>query len=631
MPRALSCSICRQDKARCDAFTLAPKPCTRCRIRDLDCIIEPTFKRTSTISRFKRSSQEVQDPKQSPNSTTKTNQAASASPSQGGARAPSDVAESFNPDNGSSKSTLSVSSTEQVLVRLGNIILVHSEINDLFRDYFQRYHPLFPVLDPAIAPSSIQIDCPPLFWAVITTAARSTRPDLYPALCDLVPSMISGTFFHQSHSAQPCQALLILCMFPLPTTKSREDVRWMYSGMAMQMATLVGLHKTASDHEYRKAGTVRVPEEDRQELTRTWCCCCYANATLSTELGLPSSIPQDALSMEDLSRAALPAEFVSATRISLESTKISKLVDLKMATDVGTSSDANTTHFGLLRMLDSDLDALTNSMRTKETRSAGIAELSLLMAKLNLCSFGLNQAIRLRTSDAAQLRLSTFNYATRLIQLFAEVPFVLAPTTSSVTTWSLPLPVQTFYPRHYWYGLVYACLVLMKLSLTSTLPEIEADQSKSAIQLAVDLLNSCSVEGDELYRVAKLIGLLRKEAVQELVQPRHKVQSRMGASLMYEMIFSVLFWKKRKEREQQQEPNDSIIWPNFDHNAGNAPQLDKGSITPDLSSRAMDELIASSGYLIEDWGPVMLDPNIWDTSAFDELCLPNTMIVESLQ
>ncbi|KAI1629490.1 hypothetical protein EDD37DRAFT_617138 [Exophiala viscosa] len=257
MPRAVACSICRQDKARCDAFTSAPDPCTRCRTRDLDCIIEPTFKRTSTTSRSKRSSHEVRNPKESPIRTTKTSQDASASPSQNGLRT-SDLAGSINSDQQSYKSTFSVSRDDQVLVRLGNIILVHSEINDLFREYFHRYHPLFPVLHPTIAPSSVQRDCPTLFWVIIVTAARSSRPDLYPALCDLVPQMVSGSFLFQSHSAQPCQAILILCMFPLPTVKSREDVRWMYSGMAMQMATLVGLHKTGSDHEYRSAGAAVV-------------------------------------------------------------------------------------------------------------------------------------------------------------------------------------------------------------------------------------------------------------------------------------------------------------------------------------------------------------------------------------
>lgn len=68
-------------------------------------------------------------------------------------------------------------------------------------------------------------------------------------------------------------------MFPLPLENSREDVRWVYSGIAMQMAMLAGLHTTGSAHEYRNAGALRAVEKDQRDLNRTWYCCCYVNAT----------------------------------------------------------------------------------------------------------------------------------------------------------------------------------------------------------------------------------------------------------------------------------------------------------------------------------------------------------------
>jgi hypothetical protein len=191
------------------------------------------------------------------------------------------------------------SSDDQVLIQLGNVALLDSEANALFLEqvqpikcirraldltseyfcrYFQRYHPLFPILDISITPSALHSDCPTLFWAIVTTASRSLRPGLYPALCDLMPGLISPHFIYQSYSARPCQVLLILCMFPVPVKQTRDDVRWIYSGMAIQMATLAGLHATGSDNEYRPAGAVSATGKDRQELTRTWYCCAYVNA-----------------------------------------------------------------------------------------------------------------------------------------------------------------------------------------------------------------------------------------------------------------------------------------------------------------------------------------------------------------
>ncbi|KAE9382121.1 hypothetical protein N431DRAFT_440904 [Stipitochalara longipes BDJ] len=494
-------------------------------------------------------------------------------PDESEARA-GDLPESAKIEQGFLHSKSTESNDDQGLIRLGDVILVHSEVNALFREYFLRFHPLFPILDLTTTPYPLHIDCPTLFWAIVTTASRIIRPGLYTALCDLVPQLISRNFFHQSYSVQPCQAMLILCMFPMPINKNCEDVRWVYSGIAMQMATLAGLHTRSSDHEYRKAGAASATERDRQEFSRTWYCCCYVNATLSAEFGLPSCIPQDALDTEDLNKAALPVDFISTIRITLESMKISRLIDLKISTNPPT--DKNTTHFELLRMFESDLDFLADSMRAEEGKFGSVAEFSLLMAKLNLCSF--------------------------------------AQADATLTTPSLS--VQIYYPRAYWKGLFYACLALLKLSLTKSLPELEIAQSEIAIQQAVDLFTTCSrVAGDELYRAARLIRVLTQEAVQEIVKPRHEVKSRMGASLMYEILLSAVVWKKRKAAEQLEHSRSRPLNNKLGESTS---RMDNPIFISDMSPRTMDELIASSGYLVDGMGPMGLDTSFWDTSMLDQ-------------
>jgi hypothetical protein len=101
-----------------------------------------------------------------------------------------------------------------------------------------------------------------------------------------VPHLISPKFLHQSHSVQPCQALLILCTFSATSKNNfREDTRWMYSGMAMQMATRAGLHTAGLYHEYGQEGAVTAAEKNKREQTKTWYCCCYVNATYVYVLG----------------------------------------------------------------------------------------------------------------------------------------------------------------------------------------------------------------------------------------------------------------------------------------------------------------------------------------------------------
>jgi hypothetical protein len=124
------------------------------------------------------------------------------------------------------------------------------------------------------------------------------------------------------------------------------------------------------------------------------------------------------------------------------------------------------------------------------------------------------------------------------------------------------------------------------------------------------------VEGDELYRAARLIRVLRQEVVQEIVKPRHKVKSRMGASLMYEMILSALVWKKRKATGQREDSRNRPLNNNL---IENALRMDTTFFMSDMSLQAMDELIASSGYLIDGMGPMALDTNFLGTPMFDQV------------
>jgi hypothetical protein len=347
------------------------------------------------------------------------------------------------------------------------------------------------------------------------------------------------------------------------------------------------------------------------------------NNSLSAEFGLPSCIPQDALDMEELHAADLPANFSSAIRITLESVKISKLVDLKTSSNL--SVDKSTAHFGLLKMLGTNLDVLANTLKIEDAQPSCVTEFSLLMAQLNLCSFGLNQATKLMTPEATQLRLLSFRYATRLINLFVVTPFIAIQAEG--TTATSGRPIQTYYPRAYWRGLGYACLALVKLCLTKTIPKLEIIQSENAIHQAVHLMSACSmVEGDELHREAKMIRFLRHEAVQEMiVQPLHEVKSRMGASLMYEMILSALVWKKRKSPEKFAESTNRP--PQENNRVGesalriNATSSASGLPMSQISPGTIDEWITSSGYLLDGMGPKGFDASVWDTSMFDQVSL----------
>ena len=45
-PKKIACRECRQQKARCDAFSRAPGPCSRCAKRKIKCVLDSEYKRT---------------------------------------------------------------------------------------------------------------------------------------------------------------------------------------------------------------------------------------------------------------------------------------------------------------------------------------------------------------------------------------------------------------------------------------------------------------------------------------------------------------------------------------------------------------------------------------------------------
>lgn len=160
-------------------------------------------------------------------------------------------------------------------------------------------------------------------------------------------------------------------------------------------------------------------------------------------------------------------------------------------------------------------------------------------------------------------------------------------------------------------------MILLKLTLTKGLPDIETRQSELAIERVLGLLSTCATAGgNELQITAFVISLVGQAPVQEISKPRHDVRTRMSASLVYEMILSALASDEQKAEEQRQvsksRQNDEVL-------PQTASRLDSDSLMSGIFPLAMDEWIASSGHLIDSWRPLGIDTSFWDTFVFDQV------------
>lgn len=120
---------------------------------------------------------------------------------------------------------------------------------------------------------------PLLFWTIIFTAARNleSHQQTFLTLCEKMPGLLGGLMTHRHDSVYTMQALLILSMWPPPVSRQSDDMRWIYSGMVMQMALQAGCHRVGYEHEYHGFSYSKSAADERTH-TRIWRCWCFVNA-----------------------------------------------------------------------------------------------------------------------------------------------------------------------------------------------------------------------------------------------------------------------------------------------------------------------------------------------------------------
>jgi hypothetical protein len=426
------------------------------------------------------------------------------------------------------------------------------------------YHQQFPVLDVDIEPISTLNACPLLFWCIVVTASRNLplQQDLFRDLCKLLPSLLSELMIQRTTSVHSIQALLILSMWPLPVQRQSEDMRWIHSGIAMQMALQAGLHQVGYEHEYRAFTGFR-NHNDEQKHTRIWRCWCFVNAmygqipiflsirllnenSLSCELGLPCLVPFDALELKPTDEAALPAEFSSRLRIALYISRINDALGHSVLKENGHE-------MRMIRLFEKDLNSLVIELRHSPTQWNDRVEFVYLGVILNLYSFYLRHSSS-KSPDQPEysiMKSSASRCASKAVQIYANSSFSLAEEPSLGSCW------QRYCPKFYFGVALSAVFMLLKISALNELPTPELEDINNTIKLGHNTLISCScTKGDEYQRAARVIEILCKRGVLDSAQGKYPVESRLGASLSYELLVAAVRWRKQGGDQIHHNPNN---------------------------------------------------------------------------
>ncbi|KAL8845752.1 MAG: hypothetical protein Q9198_011356, partial [Flavoplaca austrocitrina] len=141
-----------------------------------------------------------------------------------------------------------------------------------------------PLLDPSITPDAYFAISPLLPWIIISVAARHYPPDpnLLPSLSAPVSVRLWATLADVPQNYVVVKALCILCTWPLPVSSTSSDPTFMLSGLMMQIAMQIGLHRPSHAQDF-----ARFKEDLREEELRD------RVKTVATGYGQPPSTVYD--------------------------------------------------------------------------------------------------------------------------------------------------------------------------------------------------------------------------------------------------------------------------------------------------------------------------------------------------
>ncbi len=103
------------------------------------------------------------------------------------------------------------------------------------------------------------------------------RRSYYLTLNKKLPVLLGNLMVVRHESVYTMQALLILTMWPPQIQRQSEDMRWIYSGMTLQMALQGGYHRVGYEHEYFGLSYSK-STSDEVFHTRLWRFWCFLNA-----------------------------------------------------------------------------------------------------------------------------------------------------------------------------------------------------------------------------------------------------------------------------------------------------------------------------------------------------------------
>ncbi|KAI1505952.1 hypothetical protein F5X99DRAFT_415629 [Biscogniauxia marginata] len=409
-------------------------------------------------------------------------------------------------------------------LKLGGVSIDNQVAIEAFKIFVAFYLPQLPILGP-ISIDTIYRTSPFLFWTIIVVvASHSSVPSdegLFGRIEAPYQEMLKNEVLKAPLPLQSIQALLILCMWPLPVVTQSKDPSWLYCGVAVNAALYMGLHRPGPLGSLRCVGVVAGSREAR---ALTWLGCFYVSSSLAMHHGLPPLISaSDMTSITGfLNEHSVPQSFEAELKLHVIVTNFTNVLSHDSNDGVVDSS--------ILRLFDREIDTLKVTFPDQWTR---MTEASALVAKIHIYALIITRGQSGTVSRDILLKLS-LSASIRIIHL-ASSRF----NDETAESYNLSgTQRQRAMIKNYFRGLAFATAFLLRyFSLNHAASAEEQQLAANHVLLSHTIFKTCSTyPRDEHGRVATLFETLCQKAPVLFDPDKLRVTDRMGVSILLDTI-----------------------------------------------------------------------------------------------
>ncbi|KAL3422990.1 Zn(II)2Cys6 transcriptional activator [Phlyctema vagabunda] len=557
-----ACNECRQQKLRCDVIQHPFAACARCRRLNLECRIEPNFRRVAKRTENAEMQREIVELRRLHASSLKqdtTRGSFSPVPKQAEHYSPPlqmSGVEQYKPPNQPTlrpitpapqdiepANSLEPSTTDEMFGSqfIGSVTLSGDRIAHLFYLFFIHYHPFLPLLRHDHTPAQYFAQSPLLAWTVILIASRRFPPDplLFESLSGPFMSLLWSTLAEVPQSYHVVQALCLFCTWPIPTSNSLNDPVFMLTGLMMQTALQQGLHQPHNAQDFMRQ-KVELGEAVIQDRVTTWAACNIVAQSVSTGNGQPPIVRYNRM-LQSLSSKQSEYKIPDELRVRLQienfCNNVTKglYINAPNKYEAGDAAEKAT----MVSVLAREFQAMEIEFGS---RLSPINHLHLRAAEIHLRYSAFFDA---ETASTYQKGLISGYYATKS---FLACALSLKSTPDLIYSGGYILQM-----------VVSAAFALLKLLNSSFSSHVDLESGKKLFNQTLDAIKGVSVKSnDRAMRLAEVLTRLWTAAGKgEAISPgretdsslQMKVRCRMSMSHVYDSV-----WRWREFRDRGRKP-----------------------------------------------------------------------------